>query len=173
MSAKKLIIAAFIISLYFMCGVVRAEDDTDEAALFTSSLAPDTLLILDLSGSMDWNPEGGTNIWGNSSCSGTFYSSSGTGHNTDCSRLAIAKRAIFSILDDNGDNSITAADETSLGVRIGYMRFYNGDDTSGNYSSGYNRLAKAIGQSYATIFVTPPEPALHYQQYLPYRQLFG
>lgn len=140
-----------------MCGVARADDDeivddTNEAALFTISLAPDALLILDLSGSMDWNPEGGNNIWGNSSCTAPFYSSSGSGHSTNCSRLAIAKRAIFGILDDNGDNSVNAADETSLNVRIGYMRFYNGNDTGGNYLSGYNRLSKAIGQSYSTIF---------------------
>jgi Tfp pilus tip-associated adhesin PilY1 len=152
MPVRKIIMLLLIISLCFSGVVCHAEDDTDEAALFTSSLAPDTLLILDLSGSMDWNPEGGTNIWGSSSCIAPFYSLSGIGHTTNCSRLAIAKRAIFGILDDNGDNKITAADETSLGVRIGYMRFYNGNDQAGNYSSGANMLTKAIGVKYSNIF---------------------
>jgi hypothetical protein len=152
MSVKKIIMVALISVLCLSGGISRAEDDTDEAALFTSSLSPDALIILDLSGSMDWNPAGGTNIWGNSSCSGTFYDWSGSSHTTNCSRLAIAKRAIFGILDDNGDNRITVADETSLGVRIGYMRFYDGNDTAGIYSSGYNKLTKAIDQSYSSIF---------------------
>jgi len=151
MLIKKIITILFIIVLCLYVNISHA-DDTDEMALFTSSLSPDTLLILDLSGSMEWNPEGGTNIWGNSSCSGTFYSSPTTGYTTNCSRLAIAKRAIFGILDDNGDNSLTAADETSLGVRIGYMRFYNGNDTAGDYLTGYNRLSKAIGVTYRRIY---------------------
>ncbi|MFA5321797.1 MAG: vWA domain-containing protein, partial [Smithella sp.] len=156
MSVKKLIMAALMISLCFISGIARAEDDTDEAALFTSSLAPDALIVLDLSGSMNYNPIGTSEpidrIWGNSSCNGTFYDWYGIGHTTRCSRLAIAKRAIFSILDDNGDNRINVDDEESLGVRIGYMRFYNGNDQAGVYSSGYNRLAKAIDQSYSSIF---------------------
>ena len=72
---------------------------------------------------------------------------------TKCSRLDIAKRSIFNILDDNGDGSITTADEGSLGVRLGYMRFYNcsSDDTGNDYSSGCNSLIKAIGTSYSVI----------------------
>ncbi len=71
----------------------------------------------------------------------------------NCSRLAIAKRSIFNILDDNNDNTINSADETSLGVRLGYMRFYNcsGDDTGNSYTSGCNSLIKTIGSSYSSI----------------------
>jgi hypothetical protein len=70
-----------------------------------------------------------------------------------CSRLAIAKRSIFNILDDNNDGSVGNADETSLGVRMGYMRFYNcnSDDTGNDYSSGCNSLVKTIGSSYSSI----------------------
>jgi hypothetical protein len=130
----------------------------DETALFTTTTAPDALILFDLSGSMDWNPAGGTNIWGNSSCSGTFYSSSGTGHNVDCSRLAIAKRTVFNILDDNNDNTINSTDEGSLGVRIGYMRFYNcvssSEENSGtyNYGSGCSTLIRAIGSKYSLTY---------------------
>jgi hypothetical protein len=217
MSAKKLIIIAMITVLCFSGGISRA-DDTDEAALFTSSLAPDALIVLDLSGSMNASPNGdvrwthstsvnfnphttqcvGTTYdcsggycrlvdldgngyidaaapctvrvffpWGADSsctpnaadCSGTncingFCATSRTGCATDCSRLAIAKRAIFSILDDNGSNTITSADETSLGVRIGYMRFYNAtaDDIGGSYTAGSNKLMKAIGIRYSNLF---------------------
>ena len=71
----------------------------------------------------------------------------------NCSRLAIAKRSIFNILDDNNDNVINSTDETSLGVRLGYMRFYNcsDDDTGGSYTSGCNTLVKAINSSYSSI----------------------
>ena len=124
----------------------------DETGLFTS-VAPDALIILDLSGSMAYNPAGGSSIYGNSSCSGTtFYSSSRTGYTTNCSRLAIAKRAIFNLLDANGDGTINSSDETTLNIRFGYMHFYNGDDTSGDYSSGAIKLMKAIATSYSSIF---------------------
>ena len=69
-----------------------------------------------------------------------------------CSRLAIAKRSIFNILDDNSDGKIDTTDEGSLAVRLGYMRFYNcSTDESGNYSAGCNTLVKAIGTSYSAI----------------------
>jgi Tfp pilus tip-associated adhesin PilY1 len=71
----------------------------------------------------------------------------------NCSRLAIAKRSIFNILDDNNDGTITTTDETSLGVRFGYMRFYNcADDDEGNsYASGCSSLVRAINSSYSSI----------------------
>ena len=98
------IFLAGILCCFLTAGVAgAATPPAGEEALFTTSTAPDALILLDLSGSMAWNPAGGTNIWGNTSCSGTFYSSSGTGHTTNCSRLAIAKRAIFDILDDNDE----------------------------------------------------------------------
>ncbi|MFZ4438225.1 MAG: pilus assembly protein [Syntrophales bacterium] len=132
-----------------------------EEALFTNSTQPDALIVLDLSGSMEWNPAGGDNVYGNTSCSGTtFYSSSGTGHTTNCSRLNIAKRAIFDILDDNDDNTINSTDETSLGVRVGYMRFYDcsSDDTGDNYTSGCIQIPgssssrRYIGSKYSQIY---------------------
>jgi hypothetical protein len=71
----------------------------------------------------------------------------------NCSRLAIAKRSITNILDDNDDGTINNTDETSLGVRLGYMRYYNcgSDDTGGSYTSGCNSLIKAINSSYSSI----------------------
>ena len=140
-----------MILLVFCLGAATSR--ADETALFTTSTAPDALIVLDQSGSMARNPSGGEDKYGNTSCSGTFYESSGTGHTTSCSKLDIAKRAIFDILDDNGSNTVTAADETSLGVRLGYMRFYDcsSDDTGNSYSSGCNSIIKDIGSSYSSI----------------------
>ncbi len=132
-----------------------------EEALFTNSVAPDALIVLDLSGSMLLPPPGdelwiassatcqgsgvahyaasgaghtkacsfsaydGNSVprYSNASCTGPFYTSSQTGYTTDCRRVNIARRALFDMLDDNDDNTVNSTDETSLGVRIGYMRF--------------------------------------------------
>ena len=166
-----------------------AQGDEDESALFTT-LSPDALVVLDLSGSMRWTPAGKTMYisssssctdgsipfygesgtghtksctidpyetvpkYSNASCSGPFYKSSGSGNSTDCSRLAIAKRALFDILDDNDSNTITSKDEKSLGVRFGYMRFYDcsDDDTGGSYTAGCNKLIRGIGTKYSKIY---------------------
>ncbi|MHB9097955.1 MAG: pilus assembly protein [Syntrophales bacterium] len=154
------ILCASVLCFFLTAGAARAvTPPAGEEALFTTSTAPDALILLDLSGSMDYNPAGGDHIWGNTSCSGTssdFYHESGTGHTTNCSRLAIAKRALFDILDDNDDNTINGTDETSLGVRIGYMRFYNcgsvGDDSGTDYASGCNKLIRAIASKYSLIY---------------------
>jgi len=149
-----------LILTLLVCGVMQVVDArADETSLFTTTTAPDALIILDLSGSMLWNPSGGSDTYGNASCSGgTFYQYWRTGYTTNCSRLDIAKRAIFDILDDNGSNTITSADETSLGVRIGYMRFYDCrtatgtyGDTGNNYTSGCNKKIQNIGTSYSSI----------------------
>jgi hypothetical protein len=64
---------------------------------------------------------------------------------TDCSKLAIAKRSLFSILDDDNSGTIDINDATSLGVRIGYMRYYNcSADESNSYTSGCNTLIDTI-----------------------------
>ncbi len=141
----------------------------DESVLFTS-IPPDALIVLDLSGSMDWNPAGGTYVYGVPSCSPnpTVCNCGGTGANngycnnstgscnTNCSRLNIAKRAIFNILDDTDDGTIrstgTNTDDSSLNIRIGYMSFCNGNDTAGDYNAGNVRLRQPIGTSYGNIF---------------------
>ena len=85
--------------------------------------------------------------YGDSSCSDTtgFYRTSGTGHTTDCSKIAIAKRAIFNFLDtDNGtgtgtpDGTINSNDQNYLKIRMGYMRFYNCSSAETINSTSYN-----------------------------------
>ena len=137
----------------------------DEQATFTSA-APDALFLLDFSGSMAQNPSGGNNIYGSYACvpdtthCGTntdpqengFRSSGTSGCNVNCSKQAILKRAIATILDYDGNKTINSSDSDSLNVRIGYMRFVNGNDTAGNYASGANKLIRGINSAYSQIF---------------------
>lgn len=97
-------------------------------------------------------PGGKSVIWSTSSCEGPFYSSSGTGHTTNCSKKQIAKRSLFTLLDADGDNSITSADNTSLNMRLGFMRYYNcggsdNDSSSTPWTSGCEKLSWGITQS--------------------------
>jgi hypothetical protein len=179
--------SAFFLWMLFICLVLplaanAQEDEADESALFTS-LAPDALIVLDLSGSMNWaaageymyaascssdgpfynDPAAGLSKctistsyvpkYGTANCDGAFYKTSRTGYTTNCSRLSIAKRGLFEILDDNGDNTINLQDSNSLGIRLGYMRYYNcGSDESGDYSSGCNKVLKSIDTKYSSIY---------------------
>lgn len=138
---RKIIVLLVILTFLALSAEASRASDED---LFMTVTIPDALIILDLSGSMAWNPAGGTKIYGVSTCipdttncSGYYYNCSGgycgsskTNCSTNCSRIAIAKRAIFDLLDDDNDGSITSADITSLGIRIGFMRYYNCGSTS-------------------------------------------
>ena len=160
-----LILFVLLAVTFFTGNVSATAPIAGEEALFTNSTSPDALILLDLSGSMLWNPAGGTNTYGNTSCSGTtFYEHSTTGYTTSCSRLAIAKRSIFKILDDTGNGTIDSQDEGSLGIRMGYMRYYNCSDSSEeqtgtyDYTSGCNQIPgssssrRYIGSKYSQIY---------------------
>jgi len=156
MESRKIYI--FLICITALCGLFFTGVSSAQAPppgeeeLFSTTQAPDAMILLDLSGSMDDNPAGTSNRYGNSSCSGTFYSSSGSGHTTDCRKVEIAKRAVFGILDDNNDGKIDSSDATSLNVRVGFMRFKDGDDTAGNWSSGNVKVMCPIGSQYSRIY---------------------
>lgn len=200
---KKTMQAAFLVGLLLLGLCLFAQSASaqqapeGEEALFTTSMSPDALIVLDLSGSMLWTPAGmelyistssscgnsvayytesgsshtklcranpynsgavwgvydmNTPRWSNAACSGPFYFSSTTGYTTDCRRVMIARRALFDILDDNGNGTINSADEGSLGVRVGYMRFTDGDDTGGDYSAGNNKMIRALGSKYSLVY---------------------
>lgn len=122
MSRKMIILISIIMCLSVFTGISRATDED----LFVTVTTPDALIILDLSGSMAQSPSGDSDkTWANSTCTGIFYSSFGTGHTTSCRKIDIAKRALFDLLDDDNINGITSADVSSLGMRIGFMRYYN------------------------------------------------
>ena len=97
--------------------------------------------------------------WSNNSCTGPFYKTYNANdptRNTDCSRLAIAKRALKKILDADGDDSVTdPTDQDTLNIRVGYMRFYAcGSDTGADYNSGCNTLRKAINTPYSQVWAS-------------------
>jgi type IV pilus assembly protein PilY1 len=93
------------------------------------------------SGSADDSPHWGASV----ACTGPYYRTSGTrggvNYNVDCSRLAIAKRAIFGLLDADGSGTIDSADETELNMRMGYMRF----------DASCSGVSKPVGTSYSQI----------------------
>ena len=200
---KFIILICFLIPL-FSTPQPASTLDTDIYVLTYSQIQirPDALLLLDLSGSMNWTPAGGTlYVDGNSNCTsntydsgydGPYYSQSGTGHTyqcnnipysgsrpiygdstcsdttgfyktssgthtTDCSRVAIAKRAIKNVLDDDNNGTVNTDDETSLGLRFGFMRFTDCNSSSGdgtNYNSGCNRLINGLNTPYSTIWTS-------------------
>ena len=125
MGKMKKIFWTLAISCLILTPGVCLADETD---IFSYSMDPDALIILDLSLSMNWNPAG-------NNC-----------YSAGCTRLDMAKAAIKAILDDNNDGSVNSTDENSLRIRMGYMRFYNcsADDTAGDYSSGCSSLITAI-----------------------------
>ncbi|MBN1471602.1 MAG: hypothetical protein JW925_07465 [Syntrophaceae bacterium] len=159
----------------------------DESATF-GSVDPDTLIVLDGSGSMNFGPGSdpaysnriygsstactpdATNCAGSGSpsyCENGFCYNSKTNCNVNCSRMAIAKRALFSIMDDDNNNTIDINDSNSLGVRIGFMRFRDtaggycsyGNDTAGDYTKHsiklitmLSALGKETGTSYSLTY---------------------
>ena len=77
----------------------------DDADLFVSQVPPDALILLDLSGSMNWGPEGNPAPEGGR-------------------RVDIAKNVLFDLLDDDDNGQVNTNDEKSLNnIRFGYMRF--------------------------------------------------
>ena len=153
--------------------IEEPETGYDESDTF-SPVAPDALILLDLSGSMNWNPAGAPFPYGSSTactpdtvncvtgastinCQNGYCVSSKSGCTVDCSRVAIAKSAIFDLLNADNEgasaNKIDAADMNKLNVRIGYMRFRatsstsDGNDTGYDYTKGNIQLITGIGSS--------------------------
>ena len=182
--------------------------DTDIYVLDQSmvQVPPDVLVLLDLSGSLEWNPAGefmyigdtvncinsgdhdtycktnhcsqncpsgtayyltsGTGhtrlcrdwdvipTYSNTSCTGAYYLTSQSGYSTNCTRVEIAKRGIFQILDADKSGGVTnPEDQEALDMRLGYMRFYNcGSDTGTDYNNGCSKLINEINTSYVTIW---------------------
>jgi hypothetical protein len=149
MKTKHILCVAAALACLFYAGQASADDATDESGLFTF-VAPDAMIVLDLSGSMQWNPPGdhdafnnGTNLYSDPTCAGPFYSNTNhPGYTTVCSRYKIARRTNFNILDDNRDGTINSDDETSLNIRFGLGKFQG---------STYTKL-RNIGTKYSQIY---------------------
>jgi Tfp pilus tip-associated adhesin PilY1 len=124
-------IAILCISI-FLSAVQLHADDTE---LFITQLPPDALILLDMSGSMNYAP------------SGPPYTSAPN------RRIDIARAVILDFLDDNDDSVLDAKDEKSLNIRLGYMRFWNSYNNDDNEpTSGSIKVLSNIGSAYSDIW---------------------
>jgi Tfp pilus tip-associated adhesin PilY1 len=129
----------------FLIGVCPSmADDTD---LFTLGVKPEALILLDMSGSMNWD------VAGNAASSPNR-------------RIDIARDVIYDLLDDDdsGKNSnhdgnyIDSNDENSLNVKIGYMRFRGvgeADEDDSNPMTGKIKVFQnetEVGSAYKKIW---------------------
>jgi type IV pilus assembly protein PilY1 len=128
---KKIILSLMVV--FSVVGIVTCPD-ADDSALFVAAVPPDALIILDMSGSMTWDPAGNAAVYPNR-------------------RIDIARRVLKALLDDNDDNAIDTADEETLNVRMGYMRFWNSmNNDDGNPSTGDIIVRAGIASRYRDIW---------------------
>ncbi len=109
------LLIVFGLAVFLIVGAFTVPVSADDTALFTTAVPPDLLIILDLSNSMNDRPNGQSPTRSGDSCL--------TSPDDDCSKLDIARTAIFKVLDNNNDGKIDSSDMAGLNIRIGYMRY--------------------------------------------------
>jgi len=120
--------------------IVAAQSNASDEDLFSASVPPDALIILDMSASMNWD------IAGTSS------------PHAPNRRIDIARSVIFDLLDDDNNGTVDGNDDASLNIRLGYMRFRNigaYDNDDGDPFNGNIMIFKGqteIGAGYADIW---------------------
>jgi len=148
---KKLTLALFIIIPIM---IIATQSDASDEELFSAHVPPDALIILDMSGSMNWDLAG--------------TGSPGFPNR----RIDIARNVIYDLLDDNDDGKnsnndgsyINSNDESSLNVRLGYMRFRNigaADSDDGDPFNGKIKIFKnetEISAQYSKIWGKVSDP---------------
>jgi type IV pilus assembly protein PilY1 len=128
---KKIILIAFFIVLFTGAAQLYA-DDTD---LFMVAVPSDVLIILDMSGSMNYPPAGGVYV------------------SPPNRRIDIARSVLFDLLDDNEDGKIDAKDEPGLNMRLGYMRYWNAfNNDDGEPLTGSIKVLSPIGTAYKDVW---------------------
>ena len=131
--------------IYFVIAIISALSLFNATAAFSadtlpfyaaSGVKPNVLIVLDRSGSMEWDLAG--NSSGITACP-TLGSGLTTGN---YSRICIARHVLFDLLDADNDQTVEATeDEITLGVRLGYGEYisstvtipYDGDDIGTSY----------------------------------------
>ncbi|MFQ5657898.1 MAG: hypothetical protein ACE5G5_10180 [Candidatus Methylomirabilales bacterium] len=105
--------------------------DTDD--LFTLTLRPNVLILMDGSGSMD-DTDGGKYTgsyciqWDEDVCD--QYASDLDVDGIANTRNDVALSVVLDLLDANGDGQVDSADEAALGVRLGLMYYTSGGDSN-------------------------------------------
>ena len=77
-------------------------------------------------------------LYGTSTCTEPFYTTNDAPHTVRCEKVDIAKYALYALLNDSntdGFNAINAADMTSLGIRLGLMRYSCGSASADTHYS--------------------------------------
>lgn len=135
---KRFRLAILIVASIFIGSLQLHADDID---LFTAQVPPDALILLDMSGSMNWDPPGNPASYPNR-------------------RIDIARDVLKDFLDDNNDGLIDTADESNLNIRLGYMRYWNSYNNDDNEpTTGSIRILSTIGSSYQDIWNKITDPA--------------
>ena len=98
--------SVFILFIAVVVGISTTPSRGDDTDLFITQAPPDTLIILDMSDSMNLDPPGNPASPPNR-------------------RIDIARKVLFDLLDDNDNGTIDGSDEKTLNARLGYMRFWN------------------------------------------------
>jgi len=108
----------------------------DDTELFVSQVPPDALMLLDMSGSMNWDPAGNPASYPHR-------------------RIDVARKVVFDLLDDNDDEKIDANDEKSLNIRFGFMRFWSSSGNDDGDPKNGNILVPSggdIGSPYSSVW---------------------
>lgn len=127
--------------IIMMAILIASHSNADDSTVFVARVSPDALIILDMSGSMVWDPAGNMDA---------VYPNR---------RIDVARRVLRDLLDDNDDNQIDDKDRESLNIRLGYMRFWNsiGNDDS-EPKTGDIIVLSDIGSSYRDIWTMAIDP---------------
>jgi type IV pilus assembly protein PilY1 len=130
---KSIFFTLFVLTtLVSICLIQSHADDTE---LFISQVPPDALILLDMSGSMNYSPAGPPYV------------------SPPNRRIDIAREVLKDLLDDDDDGKIDSKDEKSLNIRLGYMRYwdsYSNDDNEP--TTGSIKVLSNIGSSYKDIW---------------------
>ena len=140
---KKIVLSLMVIlAAVFSTAVIvtGAVPGVGDSALFVAAVPPDALIILDMSGSMTWDPAGNAAVYPDR-------------------KIDIARKVLKDLLDDNDDDKIDNTDEETLNVRMGYMRFWEStDNDDGNPESGKIIVKAGIASRYSDIWQMIIEP---------------
>jgi type IV pilus assembly protein PilY1 len=142
---KKFVLALFIVISIMI--FVTQSNAGDEVLLYGTMARSDILIILDMSASMSWDPEGHL-----------YYPGTVTWIHYPDRRIDKARFVIYDLLDADGSGRITRSkeeitddDENILNVRLGYMRYLH-CDPDGNPKDGNIKVLSDIGEKYRKIW---------------------
>jgi type IV pilus assembly protein PilY1 len=136
---KKIVLNVMVVLTVMFSTVVIVTGEAPvpgDESLFVANVPPDALILLDMSGSMMWDPAGNSAVYPNR-------------------RIDIARKVLKDLLDDNDDTFINTTDEDALNLRLGYMRFWNtyGEDSVVDPYAGNILVKSDVGSHYSDVWL--------------------